>query len=198
MNVFFLHGPAAAGKYTVGRRLADELGVPLFHNHLTVDLTATLFEFGSPGFVDLREGVWRTSFETAAREGRSFVFTFQPEATVRAEFIPAVVQTVEECGGEVLFIELTCADEIAESRVNDESRAAFGKLRDVGLYRELRESGAFDFVSMPAASARVDTGMLSPEDAVVSILKQLIKDGRSFGENQPDGERSRKGEQRGN
>lgn len=197
MNVFFIHGPPAAGKYTVGSRLADEIGIPLFHNHLTVDLASTLFEFGSPGFVELREQTWLTSFEIAAHEKRSFVFTFQPEATVREEFLPEVVQSVEGRGGRVLFIELTCSDEIAEGRVANESRAAFGKLRDADFYRQLRESGAFDFAPMPAASATVDTGSLSPEKAVISILEQLELNGISFGKNRTDKELFGEGERRG-
>ena len=47
MHVFFIFGPAAAGKYTIGKLVSESLALPLFHNHLTVDLVATLFEFGS-------------------------------------------------------------------------------------------------------------------------------------------------------
>ena len=46
MFVVFLYGPPASGKHTIGKRLSALLNIPLFHNHLTVDLATTLFEFG--------------------------------------------------------------------------------------------------------------------------------------------------------
>lgn len=54
-HVIFLHGPPAAGKYTIGRELARLTGWPLFHNHLVVDLLLGLFPFGSSAFVAHRE-----------------------------------------------------------------------------------------------------------------------------------------------
>ncbi len=38
----------------------------LFHNHLTVDLVAALFDFGSEPFVRLRESIWLDAFREAA------------------------------------------------------------------------------------------------------------------------------------
>jgi len=34
MNLVFLYGPPAAGKYTIGRELASLTGLALFHNIL--------------------------------------------------------------------------------------------------------------------------------------------------------------------
>ena len=64
-----------------------------------------------------------------------------------------------------------------EGRIAAASRAEFGKLRDVELYRQLRDGGAFDYPSMPEPSARVDTSELSPEAAVDSIVAQLCERG---------------------
>jgi hypothetical protein len=36
MDLVFLYGPPAAGKFTVGRELAAITGFGLFHNHLTL------------------------------------------------------------------------------------------------------------------------------------------------------------------
>ena len=58
MIVIFLHGPPASGKYTVGKVLSALLGVPLFHNHLAVDLARSLFEFGTPGFVKHQDNAY--------------------------------------------------------------------------------------------------------------------------------------------
>src|ERR1700744_3598970 len=58
MDLVFIHGPAAAGKLTVGKALAALTGYPLFHNHLIVDAVAAVFPFGSAAFVRLRQDFW--------------------------------------------------------------------------------------------------------------------------------------------
>ena len=87
MDLVFLHGPAASGKLTVARALEARVGLPVFHNHLVVDLLTTVFPFGSEPFVRLREQFWTSVFAEADLEidtdrltpapapcGRSWVF----------------------------------------------------------------------------------------------------------------------------
>lgn len=173
MHVIFLHGPAASGKHTVGTLVAGALGLPLFHNHLAVDLVATLFDFGSPEFVELRQQTWLRSFALAARAGRSFVFTFHPEASVPDDFVPLAQAAVEEHGGRIHFVELVCDEAEVEKRLGNESRRAFGKLTDLDFYRQLRSSGAFDHPALPAPLLKVDTGSLDPTDAADRIVDAI-------------------------
>jgi|GEM_PF-3077528 len=127
MIVIFLHGPPAASKYNVGKALSALLGIPLFHNHLTLDLVKALFDFGTPGFVALREQVWRVAFEAAAATGQSFIFTFNPEQTVDPDLIGRLERIIEQGGGELHFVELRCTDLVVEDRLANESRAANGQ-----------------------------------------------------------------------
>lgn len=173
MQLIFIHGPAACGKYTVAKRVAERSGTRLFHNHLTVDLVTALFDFGSDPFVRLRESIWLAAFAEAAERGQSLVFTFQPEATVRPDFPERVVSTVVDRGGEVVFIELVCPEEEIERRVENASRAAFGKLRSLDDYRRLRDAGAFEFPRMPAPALRLDTSRLSADFSADRILERL-------------------------
>ena len=69
MNLIFIHGPAASGKLTTGRALHRLTGYRLFHNHLVVDTLLAVFPFGSEPFVRLREAMWLSVFEAAARGG---------------------------------------------------------------------------------------------------------------------------------
>ena len=78
MHLIFLHGRAAAGKLTTARRLSGQVGYPVFHNHLVVDLLTTMFPFGSEPFVLLREQFWLAVFAQAALHDRSLIFT-RPE-----------------------------------------------------------------------------------------------------------------------
>jgi hypothetical protein len=173
MQLIFIHGPAACGKLTVAKEFAALSGFRLFHNHLTVDLVAALFDFGTKPFVGLRESIWLSSFREAAAHGQSLVFTFHPEASVEAGFPERVVETVSSHEGEVVFVELTCAEAEIENRIESESRAEHGKLRSLALYRELRDAGAFSYPPLPEPLIRLDTGSLDPREAALRIVAAL-------------------------
>ncbi|MEM8982658.1 MAG: shikimate kinase [Pseudomonadota bacterium] len=174
-KVIFLHGPAAAGKHTIGSIVAERLGWPLWHNHLTVDLVSALFEFGSDAFVALRESIWLSTFACAAKAQRSFVFTFAPEATVRRSLIDELQGEIAHGGGDVHFIELVCAEAVVESRLANASRAAFGKLTDTAVYRQIKTAGGFQFPPMPAPLVTVDTEALQPDEAAAIIIAAVSK-----------------------
>jgi hypothetical protein len=174
MRLVFIYGPPAVGKLTVARELAELTGLPLFHNHLAVDLLTPVFEFGTPSFVRLRELIWLSVFQEAAKTDVSLIFTFAPEKTVRPSFIPETVSTVKARGGAVHFVRLTCAAGEIERRLTGPSRAQFGKLQSLEQYRALTRAGAFDYPELPA-SLTIDTGQVSPRDAAVAIRAFLAK-----------------------
>jgi dephospho-CoA kinase len=92
MKLIFIYGMPAVGKLTVAQELAAITGYRLFHNHLVVDLLLTVFEFGSPQFVALREEFWLSIFHQAAHTDLpGMIFTFNPESTVRPDFIANTV-----------------------------------------------------------------------------------------------------------
>ena len=155
-------------------RIANLTGFPLFHNHLTVDLVSSLFPFGSESFVRLREEIWLAAFAEAARQKVSFIFTFNPERTVRERFIPDAIEIVESAGGKIIFVELHCAEEELERRLEDVSRKEFGKLASIAQYRSLRESGAFQFPELPSALS-LDTTNHSAAESARLIGKYLVR-----------------------
>jgi hypothetical protein len=172
MNLVFLHGPAASGKLTVGRELSRVTGYRLFHNHLVVDAVTAVFDFGSEPFVRLREEMWLAVFREAALRDVSLIFTFTPERTVRESFVAEAVASVEQAGGKVLFVELSCPEAELERRIEDASRAPFGKLRSKALFQELRGAGAFDYPKLPA-DLTLDTSRIPPGEAAVRIRERL-------------------------
>lgn len=174
MLCVFIYGPVASGKLTVATALQASSGLRLFHNHYAVDAALSLFDFGSPGFVRLREHIWLSAFEEAAATGQSFIFTFHPETSVLPEFINRAVHLIESSGGRVLFVALTCRDEVIESRIGASSRHAFRKLTSLEQYRGLRESGAFNFVSLPRPDLSLATDAIPPEEAAREI-RELIE-----------------------
>lgn len=173
MLCVFIHGPVAAGKLTVARALQSRSGLPLFHNHLAVDAALALFPFGSPEFVRLRHAIWIAGFREAAASGRSFIFTFHPEASVPPAFIGEAVSIVEGAGGRVVFVALTCAEGEIERRISDPSRTMFRKLGALDDYRRLRDSGAFAFQDLPPAALEIATDRRTPGDAAAEIHRLL-------------------------
>ena len=161
MKLIFIYGAAAVGKLTVARELARLTGFRLFHNHLTVDLVSSLFPFGSEPFILLREQIWLAAFAEAARSDVSLIFTFNPESTVRDRFVQDANAVVQGSGGQVVFVELTCAEEELERRIEDASRKEFGKLASVEQYRSLKDAGAFQFPKLPNGIS-VDTTNQKP------------------------------------
>ncbi len=174
MRLIFIHGPPAVGKLTVARELAELTGLPLFHNHLAVDVLTPLFEFGSPSFVKLRELIWLSVFQEAAKNDVSLIFTFAPERTVRPSFIQDTITTIEARGGVVHFVRLTCDAGEIEHRLTSPSRAEFGKLQSPDQYQTLTRAGAFDYPELPAGLT-IDTGAVSPREAAVAIRSFLAR-----------------------
>jgi chloramphenicol 3-O-phosphotransferase len=172
MKLVFLHGPPAVGKLTIARELATLTGFHLFHNHLTVDLVSSLFPFGSEPFILLREQIWLAAFAEAARNDVSLIFTFNPERTVRERFIQDALDVIEGAAGQVVFVELTCAQKEMERRIEDASRKEFGKLASVEQYRSLQDSGAFQFPNLPNGLS-LDTTNLPPAESAQLISEYL-------------------------
>lgn len=172
MKLVFIHGAPAVGKLTVARELASLTGFRLFHNHLTVDLVSSLFDFGSEPFVLLREQIWLAAFAEAARTDVSLIFTFNPERTVRDRFVRDAIDVVESAGGRVIYVELTCAEAELERRIEDASRKEFGKLASVEQYRSLKDSGAFRFPKLPKGIT-LDTTNQSPAETARLISEYV-------------------------
>jgi hypothetical protein len=117
----------------------------------------------------LREDFWLAVFREAAREGRSLIFTFAPEATVSPDFAARLVETAAGQGCETIFVKLMCAASVQEQRLDTPSRVGFGKLRSLAQFRELRAQGAFDVPEFADSDLVIDTGALSAKDAAHMI-----------------------------
>src|SRR5579863_4657372 len=152
----------ATGKLTVGSELATRTGYKLFHNHLVVDLLLSVFEFGSPGFVELREKIWLGVVRAACRERiPGLIFTFAPEKTVRPEFIGNLIETATAEGAAIDFVELTCPIAELKQRMDSASRRQFKKLTSVELFDSLHAAGNLA-LPMPDPRLSIDTSACTP------------------------------------
>jgi hypothetical protein len=175
-RVILLFGRPGVGKLTVGEQLSIETGYRLLHNHAVVDLATSLFAFGTPPFVVLREKLWLDAVDAAISAKLSgLIMTFAPEATVTDEFIPALSSRITTQGSSIHFIELRCSDAELEKRITQDSRERFGKLRDVYTYRKLDAAGAFERPRMPEPEMVVDTTQQNPLESARTIAKHLSR-----------------------
>lgn len=170
MKLLFLFGPPAVGKLTVAREVARLTGWRLFHNHLTVDLALSVYDFGTPGFVALREQIWLMVVRRAQADGLpGLIFTFNPENSVPQRFIDELFAEIAGAGGEVIPVEFTALEGEIEKRLGSASRRSHAKLVDLDLYRRLRTAGVFASPRIPGAKLTVDTGKLTPIPAATRI-----------------------------
>lgn len=172
LRVVWIYGPPGSGKLTIAREVGRLTSLPVFHNHLAVDLAGALFPFGSDQFIRLREYAWIEAFRNAALEGRSFVFTFAPEKTVRPSFVSHACMLVERLEGRVLWVKVSCADEVIEARLGNEERKRWTKLDSAEHYRQLKAEGAFKFRPLPA-DLEIDSGAMTATQAAEAIKRLL-------------------------
>ena len=175
-----LYGRPGVGKLTIAEYLTAETGYSLLHNHSIVDLATSLFPFGSPPFVSLRERMWHLAVDTVLKaRSPGMIMTFAPEQTVTAGFVPSLEKRVIDGGGMLHFIELRCAPAELEKRLGSEPRQRFGKLRDVETYKKLDAAGTFDRPAMPTAELVVETTEQTPLVSARIIAKHLRPPGKA-------------------
>jgi len=174
MKLLFLYGRPAVGKLTVARAVAARTGGRLFHNHLAVNLALAVYDFGTQGFVALREKVWNDVFRQALADKLPLlIFTFNPENSVPQRFIDGLFAEVAEGGGEVIPVELVASETAIESRLGSDSRRVEGKTLNAGAYRQLRDKGVFDSPVIAAPRLRLDTEKLSPAESA-ELISALV------------------------
>lgn len=178
-TLVFLTGPPAVGKMTVGRELSRLTGLPLFHNHLSIEAVLPVFGFGSGPFnrlvTQLRENVIA---EVAESDLPGVIFTYvwaHDEASDRV-YVERLRDIFESRGGRAVYPELCAGLETRLVRNASESRlAAKPSKRDVADSRarlleaehehQLNSSGDFPF----APHLLLDTTDLSATQAARRI-----------------------------
>jgi adenylylsulfate kinase-like enzyme len=174
MRLVFLWGLPGSGKLTVAKELSALTCWKLFHNHLTVDLLLAVFPFGCKEFIELREQIWLSVFETAvASKMPGLIFTFNPENTVRQSFIEQTLSLISKHSARVEFVEIFCEESALENRLDTPERRIYKKMLSVADYRKLRNRGVFTVPVMPAPQMRVDTTQQSPREAAAQIVEGL-------------------------
>jgi chloramphenicol 3-O-phosphotransferase len=109
MKLIILFGPQAVGKMTVGQELERITELKLFHNHMTIELVAPFFSYGSESGKRLVNLFRKEIFEEVAKSdlyGLIFTFVWAFDQQSDWDYIREVSGIFESQGGEVYFVEL--------------------------------------------------------------------------------------------
>ena len=109
MHFLVLFGPPAVGKMTVGDEITRLTGIPVFHNHLSIEPVLRFFPFGSPGFHRLVSGFRRNVVEEVAASelpGLIFTFVWDLEDEHDKVFLADICKPFEDAGAEIVLVEL--------------------------------------------------------------------------------------------
>ncbi|MDF1545455.1 MAG: hypothetical protein P1R58_10165 [bacterium] len=124
------------GKLTVARQLSLLTGYKVAHNHLSLDLAESVFDYGSKEFRDFVIELRLLSLQKAVANGvPGIISTFCYALKEDDDYVRRIIGTVEEGGGEVHFVLLNCSRPELEERVCSPDRAATTKIKSAETLR---------------------------------------------------------------
>lgn len=124
MKLIIILGPPAVGKMTIGQELEKLSGIPLLHNHMSLELVNRFFDFSTPSFDRLDRAIRFAIFkEIAASSLPGVIFTFflALNGPSDQEYVDDIIQTFDK-GTELFYIELLADQKIRMERNTSENR----------------------------------------------------------------------------
>ena len=173
MRLIFIYGPPATGKLAVAKELQRLTKYKLFHNHHTVDLVGSVFEFGTDIYFKLNSKFRLELIETAAKENiNGIIFTYVYSHPDDDKFVKAIIKKVEKHNGEVSFIQLYCNETELIKRVKNISRKKFDKLKTIkDLKDTLKKWDCFTPIPF-CKSLIIDNTKISPQKTAKIIKRR--------------------------
>jgi hypothetical protein len=155
--------------------VATELGritsFAVFDNHLSIDCVLPVFGYGSPSLEKLVEQIRLAVIEEAARERVDLIFTFVYAHPHDMPYVKRLFAAVEDHGGSVCPVQLTCERQAQEVRVQDADRARRKKARSVDLVRSWNERSELFAPIQGRDSLSIDNTALAPAAVAQKIAQ---------------------------
>ena len=110
---------------TVGQELAKITDLKLFHNHMTIDLVANFFSYGTPQGKRLVSLFRKEIFEEVSKSdmyGLIFTYMWAFDYPEEWEYINEIWQLFESRGAEVCLVELEADYDVRLARNKTENR----------------------------------------------------------------------------
>ncbi|SLN45319.1 AAA family ATPase [Pseudooctadecabacter jejudonensis] len=120
-------GAPAVGKMTVGQALSKRTGYPLFHNHITIEVAAPYFSYGTPegrALVGRLRDAFFDAFEASTAQGYIFTFACAYDIPGERDYITSIAARFEARGRRICWVELSAPFETRRIRNQSENRLA--------------------------------------------------------------------------
>lgn len=127
MKFVLLFGPQAVGKMTVGQQLEKITDLKLFHNHMTIDLVAPFFNYGTEQGKKLVGEFRKRIFEEVAGSdlpGLIFTYVWAFDQQADWDYVEEICAVFESKGADVYFAELEADTDVRLLRNKSEHRLA--------------------------------------------------------------------------
>lgn len=114
MKLVFIVGDAAVGKMTVGKELADQTGLRLFHNHVTIEPVLEVFGYRHRNAVQRTRKVFFEEFAQTDLPGLIFTMMMDfDKLKVESEYLDSIVSIFNKYNEivDVYFVELDASQE---------------------------------------------------------------------------------------
>lgn len=114
MKLVFIVGDAAVGKMTVGKELADQTGLRLFHNHVTIEPVLEVFGYRHRNAVQRTREVFFEEFAQTDLPGLIFTMMMDfDNLKVESEYLDSIVSIFNKYNEivDVYFVELDASQE---------------------------------------------------------------------------------------
>ena len=120
MKFVLIVGPPAVGKMTVGQALAEQTGLKLFHNHMSLELINQFFDFGTPPLRRLDTLIRFEIFKEVAKsdlKGLIFTLVWDFNDPEDEEYVDEIIAIFKNEGAAIHLVELEA--ELAERLIRN-------------------------------------------------------------------------------
>lgn len=175
MHIIFLYWPPAAWKLTVAKELAKRIGYNVFHNHLTVDLLKSVFNYGEKPFSKLNSKIRFLILEEAFKDKiKWIIMTFCYVTKKDERFVKKLLHMTQKHQWKIDFINLYCSQEELYKRVKSNDRLQYNKIMDKKVLQEyFIDQVPIDYKIDFVDSMSIDNTDLPPTEVAHIIEKRL-------------------------
>ena len=174
MKVVLLHGAPASGKLTVAKILASQHGFKLFHNHLAVDLSLSIYnEFDEKDFHEFTDHIRRTALSKANELGVTYlVMTWVVCSKMHKQVVQDYLEFFKEENIQEFPVNLARSKNALLRRVVADDRKATHKISSKKLLAKYLDECEYAPIQT-LNSMIIDNSDLSAEQVANSIFRHI-------------------------